>query len=62
MAIGNDNGTSTVNGNGAEQCVRQHHTERHDEPAAGLIQGSLNKPCLALPIKANVSTLTVRLR
>ncbi|MEU9483885.1 rodlin [Streptomyces decoyicus] len=49
MATGNDHGTSTVNGNGAKQFYGNSTTYGYMSPQIGLIQGSLNKPCLALP-------------
>ncbi|MGA5559663.1 rodlin [Streptomyces platensis] len=49
MATGNDQGTSTVNGNGARQIYGNSTTYGYMSPQIGLIQGSLNKPCLALP-------------
>ncbi|WP_405583722.1 rodlin [Streptomyces sp. NBC_01190] len=57
MAIGNDSGTTTVNGNGALQTYGNTHTGGSLSPQIGLVQGTLNKPCLAVPVKANASTL-----
>ncbi|MFI0715477.1 rodlin [Streptomyces inhibens] len=48
MATGNDHGTSTVNGNGSRQVFGNSTTYGYMSPQIGLIQGSLNKPCLAL--------------
>ncbi|AZS73350.1 RdlA protein [Streptomyces lydicus] len=48
MAIGNEHGTSSVNGNGARQYFGNSTTYGYMSPQIGLIQGSLNKPCLAL--------------
>ncbi|MCF3174477.1 RdlA protein [Streptomyces sioyaensis] len=48
MAIGNQHGTSTVNGNGAAQYFGNSTTYGYMSPQIGLIQGSLNKPCLAV--------------
>ncbi|MFF8315055.1 rodlin [Streptomyces lydicus] len=48
MAIGNHNGTSTVNGNGAKSAFGNSTTVGRMSPQLELIQGSLNKPCLAL--------------
>ncbi|MEU6325743.1 rodlin [Streptomyces sp. NPDC047049] len=48
MAIGNQHGTSSVNGNGAQQYFGNSTTYGYMSPQIGLIQGSLNKPCLAL--------------
>ncbi|UKY51840.1 rodlin [Streptomyces inhibens] len=49
MAVGNDNGTSTVNGNGAASAFGNSTTRGNMSPQLELIQGSLNKLCLALP-------------
>ncbi|MFJ5803819.1 rodlin [Streptomyces decoyicus] len=56
MATGNDHGTSTVNGNGAKQFYGNSTTYGYMSPQIGLIQGSLNKPCLALP-KVNLGAV-----
>jgi hypothetical protein len=57
MAIGNDHGTTTVNGNGAESEFGNSATKGDQSPQLSLVQGSLNKPCIALPVKANVGSL-----
>jgi hypothetical protein len=57
MAIGNDQGTTTANGNGAEQNYGNVYTGGYMSPQMSLIQGSLNKPCIALPLKGNVGSL-----
>ena len=57
MAIGNDEGTTTVNGNGAEQAYGNTRTGGTQSPQIGLVQGTLNKPCIGLPVKANVGSL-----
>ncbi|MEU6854097.1 rodlin [Actinacidiphila alni] len=57
MALGDDLGTTTVNGNGAEQSYGNTHTDGVQSPQIGLIQGTLNKPCIGLPAKANVGSL-----
>ncbi|BCK69516.1 hypothetical protein Srufu_034690 [Streptomyces libani subsp. rufus] len=49
MATGNDKGTSTVNGNGATSVFGNSTTRGSMSPQLELIQGSLNKLCLALP-------------
>ncbi|PBC84074.1 hypothetical protein SAMN05428945_1306 [Streptomyces sp. 2224.1] len=48
MAIGNHNGTSTVNGNGAKSAFGNSTTVGKMSPQLELIQGSLNKPCLGI--------------
>ncbi|MEE1737747.1 rodlin [Streptomyces sp. BE147] len=57
MAIGNDGGTTSVNGNGAVQSYGNSATHGNWSPQFALIQGSLNKPCIALPAKANLGSL-----
>jgi len=57
MAIGDDHGTTTVNGNGAEAEYGNSSTKGDQSPQLSLVQGSLNKPCIALPAKANVGSL-----
>ncbi|MET7855895.1 rodlin [Streptomyces sp. NPDC005318] len=56
MAIGNDEGVTTVNGNAAAQAFGNSQTRGDWSPQIGLIQGSLNKPCIALPAKANIGS------
>ncbi|MFG2092716.1 rodlin [Streptomyces sp. NPDC048612] len=48
MAIGDHHGTSTVNGNGAKSAFGNSTTRGSMSPQLELIQGSLNKPCLAV--------------
>ncbi|THA34240.1 RdlA protein [Streptomyces sp. A1277] len=57
MAIGNDGGTTSVNGNGASQSFGNAVTHGDGSPQFDLVQGSLNKPCVGLPLKANVGSL-----
>ncbi|SEG47342.1 hypothetical protein SAMN05216223_105372 [Actinacidiphila yanglinensis] len=57
MAVGNDEGTTTVDGNGAEQAFGNTMTSGTESPDLGLVQGTLNKPCVGLPLKANVGSL-----
>lgn len=57
MAIGNDNGVNTSNGNNAAQIYGNQATYGNMSPQMALIQGSLNKPCIALPAKANVQSV-----
>ena len=58
LAIGNDNGVTTANGNGSVQKYGNQATHGDMSPQLSLVQGSLNKPCLALPSKVNTQTLT----
>ncbi|SEC13437.1 hypothetical protein SAMN05216483_1129 [Streptomyces sp. 2131.1] len=57
MAIGNDGGTTSVNGNGAASSYGNAVTEGDGSPQAQLIQGSLNDLCVGAPVKANVGSL-----
>ncbi|MFD3546505.1 rodlin [Streptomyces sp. NPDC058655] len=57
MAIGNDNGVNTANGNNAAQIYGNQATYGNMSPQMALIQGSFNKPCIALPAKANVQSV-----
>ncbi|APU43770.1 MULTISPECIES: rodlin [unclassified Streptomyces] len=57
MAIGNDNGINTVNGNGAQQIYGNQKTEGDLSPQLGLVQGTLNKPCIGLPAKVNAQSI-----
>ncbi|MGW1146487.1 rodlin [Streptomyces sp. NPDC002454] len=57
MAIGNDAGTTTVNGNAATQAYGNSATHGNWSPQFALIQGSLNKPCMGLPAKVNAGSL-----
>jgi len=57
MAIGDDTGTTSFSGNGAEQSFGNSSTHGDMSPQLGLVQGSLNKPCIGLPAKANLGSL-----
>ncbi|CAM5579458.1 rodlin [Streptomyces avidinii] len=57
MAIGNDNGINTVNGNGAVQAYGNQKTTGDLSPQLGLVQGTLNKPCIGLPAKVNAQSI-----
>ncbi|MFD8572938.1 rodlin [Streptomyces sp. NPDC057694] len=57
LAIGDDGGTTSISGNGAEQEYGNSATHGDMSPQLGLVQGSLNKPCIGLPAKANVGSL-----
>ncbi|MFJ1925512.1 MULTISPECIES: rodlin [unclassified Streptomyces] len=57
MAIGNDQGTTSVNGNGAKSSYGNSVTRGDGSPQAQLIQGTLNDLCVGAPIKANVGSL-----
>ncbi|CAG6395123.1 RdlA protein [Streptomyces cocklensis] len=57
MALGDESGTTTVNGNGSAENFGNTVTSGTESPQLGLVQGSLNKPCVGLPVKANVGSL-----
>ncbi|MGC5341398.1 rodlin [Streptomyces sp. DT24] len=57
LAVGDSNGTTSINGNGASQAFGNSATHGNWSPQFALIQGSLNKPCIALPAKANLGSL-----
>jgi hypothetical protein len=52
-----DNGTSTRNGNGSIQAYGNTVTGGNQSPQIGLVQGTLNKPCVALPVNADIGSL-----
>ncbi|WP_031086675.1 rodlin, partial [Streptomyces sp. NRRL WC-3549] len=57
MAVGNDHGTTVVNGNGAESEFGNSVTKGDQSPQLSLVQGSLNKLCLGVPAKVNAGSL-----
>ncbi|WP_030260235.1 rodlin [Streptomyces violens] len=57
MAVGDDEGATAISGNGASQSFGNSTTHGNMSPQIGLIQGSLNKPCIGLPAKANIGSL-----
>ncbi|MFD8448540.1 rodlin RdlB [Streptomyces coelicoflavus] len=48
MAIGDDSGPVAANGNGASQYFGNSMTTGNMSPQMALIQGSFNKPCIAV--------------
>ncbi|WP_405779375.1 rodlin [Streptomyces sp. NBC_00859] len=56
-AAGGDPGTTSLSGNGAEQAFGNSSTDGNMSPQGALIQGSLNKLCAGVPVKANVGSL-----
>ncbi|MFJ6553456.1 rodlin [Streptomyces luteogriseus] len=48
LAIGDDSGPTAVNGNGAMQSFGNASTYGNMSPQMALIQGSFNKPCIAV--------------
>jgi hypothetical protein len=57
LAIGNDTGTTSASGNNASQSFGNSATYGTMSPQMALVQGSLNKPCIGLPAKANLASL-----
>ncbi|MFF2849614.1 rodlin [Streptomyces sp. NPDC058001] len=57
LAIGDDGGTTSVSGNGSSQVYGNSATHGDMSPQFALVQGSLNKPCVALPVKGNLGSL-----
>ncbi|MFJ7946317.1 rodlin [Streptomyces sp. NPDC096354] len=57
MAVGDDTGTTSYNGNNNTQSFGNSSTQGAWSPQFALVQGSLNKPCVALPAKANVGSV-----
>ncbi|MFI8346578.1 rodlin [Streptomyces sp. NPDC085596] len=57
LAIGNDTGTTSFSGNGATEAFGNNVTNGDLSPQATLVQSSLNKLCVGLPVKANVQSV-----
>ncbi|MEU4084174.1 rodlin [Streptomyces aureus] len=57
LAIGNDHGVTTVNGNGAKQAYGNAVTKGDMSPQLSAVQGSLNKLCVGLPAKVNAQNV-----
>ncbi|MEU0952491.1 rodlin [Streptomyces niveus] len=57
LAVGNDTGTTSLSGNGAEQAYGNSVTKGDMSPQLSLVQGTLNKLCVGLPAKANAGSL-----
>lgn len=51
MAASDDRDNRTASGNGAKQTYGNSATHGDMSPQMSLIQGSFNKPCIAVPIK-----------
>ncbi|WP_331760419.1 rodlin (plasmid) [Streptomyces sp. NBC_01471] len=56
-AIGHDSGTTSLSGNGAQQAFGNSKTNGAQSPQLSIVQGSLNKLCAGVPVKANVGSL-----
>ncbi|WP_406169327.1 rodlin [Streptomyces sp. NBC_00996] len=57
LAIGNDGGVTTSNGNNSQQIYGNQATYGTMSPQMALVQGSLNKPCIGLPVKGNIGSV-----
>ncbi|GHI01702.1 hypothetical protein Scel_00230 [Streptomyces cellostaticus] len=57
MAIGDHGGTTSLSGNDAKQAFGNSKTEGDMSPQLSLVQGTLNKPCLGVPVKANLASI-----
>ena len=57
LAIGNNDGVHTANGNGSVQKYGNQATHGEMSPQLSLVQGTLNKPCVGLPAKVNVGSV-----
>ncbi|MEW2547825.1 rodlin [Streptomyces sp. NPDC047002] len=57
LAVGDDSGTVSASGNGSKQAFGNSSTDGDMSPQLSLIEGTLNKPCVGLPLKANVGSL-----
>ncbi|GAA3372605.1 rodlin RdlB [Streptomyces sannanensis] len=57
LAIADDGNTTTESGNNSVQSYGNSSTQGAYSPQFGLVQGSLNKPCVALPAKVNAGSL-----
>ncbi|MEV6166041.1 rodlin [Streptomyces sp. NPDC052052] len=57
MAVGNGEGTTSVNGKGAVDSFGNSVTHGDGSPQVELVQGSLNKACVGLPVHANAGSL-----
>jgi hypothetical protein len=57
LATGNDGDTTSTSGSGAVQQYGNSATYGEMSPQMALVQGSLNKPCIGLPAKANAGSV-----
>ncbi|WP_434590772.1 rodlin [Streptomyces sp. A5-4] len=51
LAAGDDRATETASGNGSMQSYGNSSTHGDMSPQMSLIQGSFNKPCVAIPVR-----------
>ncbi|MFF2651158.1 rodlin [Streptomyces sp. NPDC058045] len=57
LALGDDSGTTSLSGNGAETAFGNSGTAGDQSPQLTLVQGTLNKACLGVPVKADLGSL-----
>ncbi|MGW6404206.1 rodlin [Streptomyces sp. NPDC055134] len=57
LAVGDDTNTTSNSGSDAVQAFGNSSTDGKQSPQLGAVQGSLNKPCIGLPVKGNVGPL-----
>ncbi|MFC4506792.1 MULTISPECIES: rodlin [Streptomyces] len=57
LAIGDDSGTTSASGNGAHDAFGNRVTKGDLSPQASLVEGTANKLCVGLPVKADVQSL-----
>lgn len=55
--IGDNGGTTSLSGNGAEQAFGNSKAEGDMSPRMSLNEGTLDKPCLGVPVKANLASI-----
>ncbi|GGV27993.1 hypothetical protein GCM10010277_09890 [Streptomyces longisporoflavus] len=56
-AAADDESTASASGNNAEQSYGNSSTDGRQSPQLSAVQGSLNKVCAGIPVKANVGAL-----
>ncbi|MFC6064724.1 MULTISPECIES: rodlin [Streptomyces] len=57
LALGDDGGATSLSGNGSSSSFGNQTTAGNMSTQLGLVQGTLNKPCVGLPLKANIGSL-----
>ncbi|WP_328871500.1 rodlin [Streptomyces sp. NBC_00287] len=57
MAAGDGDGTKSASGNGAHSKFGNQVTKGKMSPQATLVQGSVNKLCAGVPVKANLQAI-----
>ncbi|MFI2432299.1 rodlin [Streptomyces sp. NPDC018693] len=57
LALTDDGGTTSSSGDYASQDFGNSSTSGEMSPQMALLQGSLNKPCVGLPAKANLGSV-----